>query len=388
MQCPVCSNEKSSPLLELNKFPIFQHPVEIGSVISPPFDVDLVYVSCTDCGHAYQESFDRSILENLYKHHYYTPRPDNLATQFRDEFMSFFSSQLENTGVIFDDEKKILEVGCSSAEVIVDIHKKFKNFNLVGVEPNQETREKAQSKGYEVHNSFFDKKFSQQLDQKFDIIYSRHVIEHVFDFDDFMLATNDLCNDDGLLFIETPCLDWAVLNSSLAPFHVEHITLFGKRSLQRLLKRYGWSVIGFHTTTVGNMIMACSKTLPAIDEYSIYSNIEALQKDIVDKQLALKEVINDRKIIMWGAGSGGRGLMSFLDFLPDVILDGNPNKLNRYFVGYENCPILLSTKWIADNMESQSEWLIIVASSYYNEIQQELKLVGWEGDVISPYQVS
>jgi len=381
--CPVCAGEQSETLLTLKKFPVYQHPVPVGATLQPPFEVDIEYGLCRDCGQAYQRHYDKSVLENLYKQHYYTPRPGHIGTKFTQDFVGFFKECVVGQEQRF---QSVLEIGCSAAEVLSEIRTLYPQMEYLGIEPNDETREQAEGQGFCVYNSFFNRSFAEALGRKVDIIYSRHVIEHVFDFDDYIAAASMLLNPDGAMFIETPGLDWAIEHESRAPFHVEHVSLFCKHSLQVLLARHGWFIQKYQVSDVGNLIAFCTRDREQALSFSVPENIGHFQQGIDAQKQRLAEQISGRKIAMWGAGAGGRALMSFLDFVPDVILDGNPNKSERIFAGYEQCRIQSAEEWIAQNKDDASQWIMVVASSFYDEIAQSLQAYGWHGDATYPYR--
>ena len=383
MECPQCKSQLATPLLTLNDFPIYQHPVPMSAHVSPPLNIDIRYDICRDCGHAYQRGYDQSILENLYKQHYYTPRPSSLAKQFRDDFVAVLLRYFNSTEA--GNTRSFMEIGCSSGEVLSDLKALYPDSTISGVEPNDETRDRAKIAGVEVYNGFWTEKFANDVPYKYDVIFSRHVIEHVFDFDDYIKACSKVAHDKTTMVVETPCLDWSVENASLAPFHVEHISLFSKKSLFQLLNKHGWFVQDAVVTSVGNMIVICDKSSETSITHESVVDSSHLQKHLDAQRADLRCHINGKKVVMWGAGSGGRGLMSFLDFSPEVVLDGNPNKLSRKFVGLDDLEIRNAKEWIEDHKNDSDQWLLIIASSYFNEIQQSLIELGWLGETISPY---
>lgn len=378
--CPICQSDNKSNLLSLRKFPVYQHPLPSDITVPEPLEVDLNYFLCSDCGHGYQAKYNRDVLENLYKQHYYTPRPPHIGRQFTLDFASFFEKCLSK------QEYHVLEIGCSAGEVLSELKSRMPKLTFAGIEPNEETRLSAQRLGFEVYDTFFSSAFADRLDQKFDVIFSRHVIEHVFDFDDFILASSKVLTPNGRMFIETPDLDWAIDHESRMPFHVEHISLFSKCSLSTLLERHGWYIQSHTTSDVGNLIVFCTKNQKDALKFQTPSHPSRLQESINQNQHVLTNLIKDKRVVMWGAGSGGRTLMSFLEFNPELILDGNTNKSDRYFAGLENCQIVSATDWLRSNVDQSENWVMIIASSFYREIEAELEAHGWQGEVISPYK--
>jgi len=67
--CPVCGDAPRA-LLSLSKQPIYQHPVPADAQVPGPYVVDLNWVRCDGCAHAWQAHFDEQLLETIYRSHY------------------------------------------------------------------------------------------------------------------------------------------------------------------------------------------------------------------------------------------------------------------------------------------------------------------------------
>lgn len=383
-QCPICQGSVSRSLIDLQHFPIYQHPMAADVTVEPPYEVDISYVYCVDCGHAYQSNYDPALLESIYRQHYYTPSFDAVAVKFKNDFRTRIAE------VLGDDLARIqsvFEIGCSGGEVLADLESIFPQATMSGVEPNDENRAKARQRGYEVDERFFNGDFVAQYDKQYSFVFSRHVIEHVFDFDDYIRASSAVIEPGGYLCIETPSLDWAIEHNSRAPFHFEHVSLFTARSLQQLLSRHGWRIHDLSVTDSGNMIAICQRG--ATDTvYSVPAQMEHFYQLIGQKrQTEIDRVQTSKKIAIWGAGAGGRSLMSYLNLTPDVVLDNNPNKVGKVFVGYPQLPIELANDWVRSHLDEYDDWLLVISSTFFDEIQQSLQEMGWQGATYSPYQV-
>ena len=88
MHCPICQSNNQQRLLSLARTPIYQHPLDAEIEVPLPHHVDLDYLFCETCGHAFQAEFDGALMDQIYANHYYTPAPDDIGHQFRDEFFT------------------------------------------------------------------------------------------------------------------------------------------------------------------------------------------------------------------------------------------------------------------------------------------------------------
>ena len=353
-------------------------PVEIPL----PHVLDLEYVICDSCGHGYQNEFDRGILENIYKQHYYTPSPDNVGVVFRNEFIDFFKENIK-----VSPSASIFEVGCSSGDVLAALQKEYPQYLLKAIEPNIETALVAKNKGFDVQHEFFTQAYTNTLNTSVDIIYSRHVIEHIFDFADFFSAADNISHHNSQLILETPSLDWSAEHGSVMPFHVEHVHVFSERSLVSLAGRYGWYKNKSIVTSSGNLIVIFIRqenhfVLPPAPENFI--RIQNRHTELISEA---QQFCQDKNVVFWGAGSGAITLLALSQVTPEYIVDGNPNKTGKFFCGLDKsigyAPNIISE---LVRQGKDIEMMMVISSSFFIEITQELMKLGWRGDIYSPYQ--
>ena len=112
-----------------------------------------------------------------------------------------------------------------------------------------------------------------------------------------------------------------------------------------------------------------------------------LQSWIDKTRFEIEHAVKGKRLALWGAGSGGIKLINYFNLCPEVILDANPAKAGKVFVGYENIPIEEAFDWLEKMKDSSSSWVMVVASTYFKEIAGSLKKAGWKGTVISPWTV-
>lgn len=377
--CPVCGGS-GKPMLTLRGQPIYQHPVPLDIEIPAPYKVDLSWSTCTECAHAWQPDFDDALLERIYRSHYYTPAPDGIALTFRNEFFV----ELEKFGLL-SPRDVLLEIGASDGDVLSELKVRTGARRAYAFEPNVENAEIAKQRGLDVKECFFGQDVAGQNLEPADMIYARHVIEHVFDFDDFFSGVNVVATQTADLILETPSLDFHAAQRSTAPFHIEHVHVFSLRSLARLASIHGWVLIRAGVTTDGNLIAAFRQIAVSNREGTdvAWPAIDGMQQAVTDQKEQLRRRLVDcDPLIIWGAGSAGVNLVSTIGREPDYWTDGNPNKIGKKFVG-------LTTK-IVDPKFAFSEVqfgeiddsALVIASSFLGEILPHVRQLGWKGEVL------
>ena len=95
------------------------------------------------------------------------------------------------------DEKSLLDIGCGTGEFLA--YAKNKNWNTVGVEVNQNARNKASNKNLKIYKSLED-----LPNRQFNIISLWHVLEHLPNLNEKISLIKTKLDDNGTLIIAVP----------------------------------------------------------------------------------------------------------------------------------------------------------------------------------------
>ena len=379
-RCPVCGGA-SRPLLSLAAQPIYQHPVAADAVVPPPHVVDLAWVACADCAHAWQPAFDAELLESIYRQHYYTPAPDGLAVQFRNDFVS----ALTELGLL-RPRRAVIEIGASDGGLLAEIQSRTAAERAVAYEPDARNAELARRRGLEVSEQFFGYSTVHEHRKLADLVYARHVIEHVFDFADFFAGLDAVALPDADLLFETPSLDHHAGTAAVTPFHVEHVHVFSGRSLAELAERQGWRLSRSRVTADGNLIASFERTAGAAnrkaDEAPPVPALGGLQERVDSYRARMRELLNDRPLVFWGAGSAAIRLASIIGRAPDHWTDGNPAKVGKKFIGFDTLIATPGDALAAATDAAGSGAVVVIASSFVREILPTVRKLGWRGETL------
>jgi len=381
--CPVCRSVGTRPLLALKESPIYLHPVNADCLVPHPHTMDLDYRQCLDCGHAFQIDYDVKMLSRIYRNHYYTPCAEGVGVGARVDFIEYLrqlSQQWERR------PRRVLEVGCSSGDVLNEVRALLGlNFcDVQGVEPNCETATAARRLGLSVREEFFDLGLAIKLGT-YDLVYSRHVVEHVDELEPFLRGLHQVADDQGVVILETPALDRCLRERMDAGFHVEHLHLFSMQSLAVAATSAGLTLINHFETPLGNQIGVFQAkgrpmALPKTDTDADLQSVRDRRRQWWQRELS------SRSATLWGAGSAARILIGETGCEPTAICDGNPGKAGKKFVGLpfriESAPGYIVGLVSAG---ADKRGVLVAASMFFSEIKEEVHRLGWRGDVIGLY---
>jgi 2-polyprenyl-3-methyl-5-hydroxy-6-metoxy-1,4-benzoquinol methylase len=131
-------------------------------------------------------------------------------------------------------EKSVLDYGCGSG---YGSHILASNAcKVTAVDVSDEAIEYARNLYFA--NNLTYKTVSELTDEKFDIITSFQVIEHVPDAKDFIQKIKKLLKQDGYLLISTPDKTNRLFKFIQQPWNVFHVKEYSSTSLKNLLNKY------------------------------------------------------------------------------------------------------------------------------------------------------
>jgi len=138
---------------------------------------------------------------------------------------------------------RLLDFGCGNCEFILKA-RLTTHGEIIGVEPDNAYKKYAEEALKRAEISVY-KSLYDILDKKFDMITMFHVIEHLIDPIPILEQLIDLLADDGILVIETPNANDALLSLykcqafSAFTYWGCHVRLYDQNTLQALLKKVG-----------------------------------------------------------------------------------------------------------------------------------------------------
>ena len=137
----------------------------------------------------------------------------------------------------------LLDIGCGTGDFLETAKKN--NWNVVGIEPNEQARSVA---NFKTNNSVFDIQHLETLNKNsFDVITLWHVLEHLPNLEDHIETFKKLLKPDGTLVIAVPnykSYDAQFYKSFWAAYDVpRHLWHFSKDSIRKIFNISGFELI-------------------------------------------------------------------------------------------------------------------------------------------------
>lgn len=134
----------------------------------------------------------------------------------------------------FVKDKKVLDYGCGSGYGSHMLSETAAS--VTGVDISKEAVDFAAQEYQSLNLNF--KTIPELGNEKFDVITSLQVIEHVPDDKEYSLALKQLLNPGGILIISTPDKKHRLFNYIQQPWNIFHLKEYTPQSLEKLLKKY------------------------------------------------------------------------------------------------------------------------------------------------------
>lgn len=315
IKCKACNSSNTS-FFDVGKSTVSGYRCDtiLESKNAPLFDIALNF--CGECNLVSQRSYSEadSLLDKLYADHESTQH-----TEDNPEF-NHFATKL-GSKYSLSNQSKVLEIGCNCGAFLKILRDKT-NANVIGVEPTTTMEQVWAERNLTVINEYLDLASTELLKTKgpFDIIYFRHVFEHVPDPVEFIRLAQSVLAEDGAIVLEVPYLESIFKYGRYENVSYSHLHQYCIRSLDMIFKQFGMGMTEYELVkNDGGSIIAHFKR--NISTKSSYFE-EDLKSQLLDylaygkelKESAHKELkkYKDGGVVGYGAGAKGQHLIHVL----------------------------------------------------------------------------
>lgn len=196
-------------------------------------------VQCNKCGLIYASPIfnDEDILK-LYKDSAFI---DELQVEFMAED---YLEQLKKASLFIGGKDNFLEIGCGNGCFL----KKAKEFgfkNVYGIEPCKSAVDQADQmvKGNIINDVFKDGLYKENF---FDLVCAIQVFDHLIDPNDVLSNIYKVVKENGYILVISHNVRFyltRILGEKSPMYDIEHIYLFDKITIKKLLEKHGFKVI-------------------------------------------------------------------------------------------------------------------------------------------------
>ncbi len=220
--CNLCGNDDTKKLAERGQFNL-------------PTNV----VICRNCGLTYlNPRWTKPTYFEFYTNKYdkyYRPNIKNKSVTTNKTIPIF--ERLSKKGLLDKQPENILDVGSGSGLTLDFFKTKYPKSNLYAIEPSDTAVAMLEKKGIENISRDVDNDWHLAVQNKFDLIIMRHVLEHFSDPIAALKKIESTLTDDGTLYIAVPNCSNPTTPLLTHWFRVVHTYYFNKTTLHGVLNK-------------------------------------------------------------------------------------------------------------------------------------------------------
>jgi SAM-dependent methyltransferase len=304
------------------------------SKMQPIFDIVLVF--CDKCNLVSQKRYEAAdiLLDKLYNEH------ETTQHNKKNLFFYHFAEKLIKKYTL-NKNKKVLEIG-SNCGLFLKILRDKSEVEVMGVEPSKTFQKLWKQRGLNMVNKYLNEEsvITLQNHAPFNLIYLRHVYEHVPDPLEFIKHLSRLIESTGSIILEVPYLPSLIKFGRYENLSYSHLHFYSISSLDAIFTKYGMGLSEFElVSNDGGSIIAHFKRGIKTDNKLFEQNLRIELMEFLSKGNNLKYKVQEKlqkynqcELVGYGAGAKGQHLIKILgleNFLSSVI-DDTPGLKNKY----------------------------------------------------------
>lgn len=335
--CPVCECHTASRLDEPLAMPILMNRIYATSAEGKAAAIGpLEFIACPRCGFTWNLAFDPALI--VYDEEYENDQTYSPAFRkhMQERARDVLASVPTEAPVVY------LEVGCGQGRFIEEIVATAggRLQSAEGFDPAWRGADAEGPAGSRIHRVYFNKHTASRLENKPNVVATRHTIEHVPDPVNFLTAIREALGSQSTarLWVETPCVQWILQNNAMQDFFYEHCSLFTAGSLAFALEKAGFASPRVRHVFGGQYLwaeaIASRDVRPAEPLSSNYEPLHKIRREFIERWAAeIAAAGKDGPVALWGAGAKGVSFAILADpegRTIDHVIDVNPAKQGKY----------------------------------------------------------
>jgi len=282
----------------------------------------------------------------------------------------------------------VIDVGSNAGVLLSGF--KSKGMKVLGIEPSSNVAKIAMKNDIDTLIDFFSNKLTEKILDKYgkvSVITGTNVFAHIDSLEDFMLASNSLLLEDGIIVIEAPYLLHLIENLEYDTIYHEHLSYLSVKPIVEFCKQFDFEVFdveeqSIHGGTLRYFIGRKNKRkisqnvfdyIKLENERDLYSitKLRDFAKSVENHRIKLLQLLHDlkregKKIVALSAPAKGNTLLNYCKIGPELLdyaTERNPLKIGKFTPGM-HIPVYSDEKLLED----QPDYALILAWNFAEEI--------------------
>lgn len=391
MKCRFCNNELTFEFIDLVNSPPSNSNLTEIELNEPEFFYPLKLFVCEKCFLVQIDEYKES--DEIFNDKYaYFSSFSNTWLEHSRRYVEMIVDKLK-----LDKNSFVVEIASNDGYLLQ--YFKEREIPCLGIEPASNTAAVAKEKGIEVINDFFGARLANELliqYKKPDLLLGNNVLAHVPDINDFVEGLKIFLKKTGVITMEFSHLMQLIDDNQFDTIYHEHFSYLSFLTVKSIFEAHGLELFDVEelpthggslriyakhkedtskqiSSNVNNLLnLELSKKMNSIGYYKdCQENANKIKYDLL--QFLIKQKINDKKVVAYGAAAKGNTLLNYCGVKKDLIkfvVDKSPHKQGKYLPG-SHIPIL-NEEHIKD---FKPDYIIVLPWNIKEEIMKQLDYV-------------
>lgn len=383
-ECPITGDKNPIKYFDLGNIPLVNN---LSSTKEESFNVEKFRLNINYYIQSGLSSLDFAVDSELLFSHYLFKSGVNIPYYKHCKSMFTF---LEDY-ITIKNGTKIVDIGGNDGTLLDAFRSQTdKNLDMLNIDPSKNLSEISRGKGIPTINDFFTLELSNNIDDKFDIITSTNVFQHLKDINSFTKGVENIISDDGIWILEFPYWIHDMKTNQFDQIYHEHMYYHSIKPIRLMMIKHRMKIINISEQNIhgGTLrLVICKESSKLKEDFTIecFSQFEKSYgleyhiewgmkiKDQIDKSKNfIRNLKNDGNII-YGFGAAAKGCiylnsMGLTDSDIKYIIDDTDIKQGKFVPG---TGIEIVSREILN--KHKPDYILILAHNFADYIVESLK---------------
>jgi 2-polyprenyl-3-methyl-5-hydroxy-6-metoxy-1,4-benzoquinol methylase len=291
-ECRLCCSTRTESIIDLDGFPksaqYFISSLEDTEEDQP---ITLMVCQCIDCGLIQLKNDPVSYYKDVIT-------AASLSKTSKKNLVNEWGPFIEKYNILGQD---VIEVGSGRGDFLEVLE--MLDVNVYGIEHSLENIKECKKKKLNVERAYLTE-LPKNYNKKYSLVICNNFLEHQPETKNYLSCLRDLVNDDGVIYVSVPNVDYLLEKNCLYEFVADHLVYFTEETLRKAMEISGFSILESYKKNNGNDLVVIAKRDSKINIDGAMGVVSEMVRSIK------KEVENYKNVVIWSAGHRAIALMA------------------------------------------------------------------------------
>lgn len=317
MKCRLCNKNEMKKVIEIDNFPkAAQYFIDDINNTTQDKPITLSVFQCSCCGLV-------QLLNEPVDYYKDVITAASLNDSSKKKLISEWNPIIKKYNL---NGRKAVEIGSCRGDFIEVLNSL--GFDSIGIESSSVSCDITKKRGLEVIHGYLED-IVNDFKSKYSLVVCNNFLEHQPRTSIFINSMKQLLDEDGILYISVPNLDYLLKKSCLYEFVADHLVYFTEKTLKLALEINGFEVLEQYKKNNDNDLVIIAKKNRSL-------NISQSKKIVNEITHSLNKCLinaknNNKSVAVWGAGHRALALMAMANMsYISYVVDSADFKQGKY----------------------------------------------------------